>query len=228
LGEADTLQSLVEVAGEQGDPDQAAMYLHEAEAKYREIGRGTVLANGLNGLGYLALRSGNPTRARRMIEEALSLAREFGATTATANTLHSLGDVLRAIGDVAGAARQYREALVLSQDVHDAALATACFASLAGLAADTGRYQAAARLVGVVEALQETVGIPRSTYEEERLTEDMAAVREALGAETDAAARAAGQALTLETAVGEAFAFADELVRGDGDLGSPDSTAETS
>ena len=41
----------------------------------------------------------------------------------------------------------------------------------------------------------------------------MATVREALGSEADAEARPAGRALPLQTAVSEALALADEIVR---------------
>jgi len=228
LFEAYALHALAEVAIEHGDSHQAAMYLQDAEAKFRELGHGLTLASGLNHAGYLALRQGNHTQARRLIEEALSLARDFGATAATANSMHSLGDVFRASSDVAGAAVHYREALVLAQDVHDMTLVTACLAGLAGLAGTTGRNQEAARFFGVVEALQEAVGIPNSRYEEKRLNEDKATVREALGLEADARARAAGRALALDAAVSETLALADELAHNAANVGPPNSGAETS
>ena len=42
LGRGGCAPRLAEVAGEQGDADQAATYLHDAEAKYRELGRRSV------------------------------------------------------------------------------------------------------------------------------------------------------------------------------------------
>jgi predicted ATPase/class 3 adenylate cyclase len=227
LFEAYALHALAEVAIEHGDSDQATTYLQDAEAKFRELGHGLTLASGLNHAGYLALRQGNHAQARRLIEEAVSLTRDFGATAATANSLHSLGDVFRASSDVAGAAVHYREALVLAQNVHDMALVTACLAGLAGLAGTTGRNQEAARFFGVVEALQEAVGIPNSRYEEKRLNEDKATVREALGLEADARARAAGRALALDAAVSETLALADELAHNVGSV-SPNSAVDTS
>ena len=79
-----------------------------------------------------------------------------------------------------------------------------------------------------MEALQEAVGIPNSRYEEERLNGDKTAVREAFGLEADARARAAGRALALDTAVSEALALADELVRNADSLGPLNSAVETS
>jgi hypothetical protein len=61
-------------------------------------------------------------------------------------------------------------------------------------------------------ALREPVGIQHSHYEEERRAQDMTTIREALGTEVDAAARAAGRALSLETAVREALALAGAIL----------------
>jgi tetratricopeptide (TPR) repeat protein len=211
--EAAALHVLAEVAGEQGDAIQAATYLGDAEVKYREMEHGLSLASGLNSLGRLALHQGNHERARSLFEEALDLARDPGATAAIAGFTHSLGDALRASGDIAGAAIQYRDALVLAQEAGDDSTTTACLTGLAGIAAEIGRTHEATRLFGAVEALRETVGISPSRYEKERQTQDMTTVREALGTEADAAARAAGRALPLEAAVREALAFADEIIR---------------
>jgi hypothetical protein len=90
--------------------------------------------------------------------------------------------------------------------------ATWCLTGLAGLAVEMGRHEAAGRLFGAVETLRETVGAAGSGYDAKRQREDMAAVRDALGTDVDAAARASGRALALEEAVAEAAALADELV----------------
>jgi len=100
-----------------------------------------------------------------------------------------------------------------SQETGDSARTTSCLVGLAGLATDTGRHQAASRLFGAVDAVRETVGIRPSRFEQERQTQDIAAVRQALGSEADAEARAAGRALPLQTAVSEALRLADEIAR---------------
>lgn len=207
------LLGLAEVAGEHGDASQTATYLQDAEARFRELGHGLKLAEVLYHSSYLTLRQGNHEQALRLIEEALGLARESGGTSAIASYSHSLGDVLQASGDVTGAALQYREALALAQEAGNGAVTRDSLTGLAGLAADTGRYHAAARLVGVVEVLQESVSIQRSRFEEERRARDMTTLREALGSEAAAEARAAGRALPLQTAVSEALELANEIAR---------------
>ena len=56
----------------------------------------------------------------------------------------------------------------------------------------------------------------------------MATVREALGSEADAEARAAGRALPLPTAVSEALAFADEIAPATGPVGPRNAAGEPS
>jgi tetratricopeptide (TPR) repeat protein len=224
LVEGWALLGLAEVAGEHGDANQAAMYLRDAEARFRELGHGLKLAEALNQSSYLALRQENYGHARRLIDEAMALARESAGPSAVAGVTYSLGDVLRASGDVPGAAVQYRDALVLAQEAGDGVVTRDSLTGLAGLAADTGRYQAASRLFGAIEALRETVSIQRSPYEEEQRAQDMTVVREALGPEVDADARAAGRALPLQTAVSEALALADEIASNAEHIGLRDST----
>jgi predicted ATPase/class 3 adenylate cyclase len=214
LKEADTLLGLAEVAGEQGDAQQAATYLQDAEARYRDLGHGLYLASGLTSIGYVALDQGTHERARSLFEEALGLARDVGGPSAIGGFAQSLGDALRASGDHTGAAVRYREGLVLAQEADDTRAATDCLTGLAGLAVEAGSHEVAARLFGAVEALREIVGIPRSRYEQQRQSQDMASIREALGTEADVAARVAGRALPLETAVSEALALADQLIGG--------------
>jgi tetratricopeptide (TPR) repeat protein len=208
--EAQALLGLAEVAGKLGQTDHAHAYLREAEATYRAMESGVALALGLNDLGYLALVQGNPSRAIALIEEAVDLARGTG-TPLLIDLLHSLGDALRASGDPGNAALGYREALVRAQEMGDTFVLMNCLSGLAGLAADGGRHAAAARLYGAIEALRKTVGLPGSHYEKQREATDMAAVRAALGATTDAEARAVGRALPMDEVVHEALALADTL-----------------
>jgi predicted ATPase len=223
LIEAGALHGLAEVTGKQGDVNQATAYLNDAEAKYRELGHGLYLAYGLNGFGYLALAQGNHERARSLFEEAVSLARDLGESAAIAGFLHSVGDAVRASGDHKGAAVRYREGLILAQEAQDLISVTDCLTGFAGLAAESGRYEQAARLFGAVESLRESVGTPGSGYPKERQSLDMANIRDALGNEAESEARVAGRALPLEAAVSEALALADKVVNDADGVGLLDS-----
>jgi tetratricopeptide (TPR) repeat protein len=211
--EAGTLLDLAHVARQQGDADQAERYFAQGETAFRDPLFRPLLADFLIQSGYLALRSGDHERARQRIEEALTAAREHSGPTGIAEVLHSFGDVLRASGDPGGAAEQYRDSLVLAQDIGDNALITACLTGLAGLALDGEMFEAAARLLGHVEMLRETVGQHgSSSFEEQVFTRDKARVREVLGGEADQEAREAGRALPVEAAVQEALMMADRVI----------------
>jgi tetratricopeptide (TPR) repeat protein len=213
LTEAEALRSLAEVTGEIGEADLTTTLLRESEEKYRELGHGVYLADALNSFGYLALRNGNHERARKLFEEAVQILRDLGASPAVAGFLQSLSDAYRASGDYKGAAVRCREGLVLAQETENTRAVADCINALAGLAVEIGRHEEAARLFGAVDTMRKTVGPLGSRYEDERHSRDMAAVRDALGAEAEFEARSAGQALPLEQAVREALALADDVVR---------------
>ncbi len=212
LTEAEALRGLAGVTGELGEADLTTRLLHEAEDKYRELGHGVYLADALNSLGYLALSNGDHERARSLFEEAVHILRELKGAAAIAGFLHSLSDACRASGDLKGAATWCREGLLLARETQNMRAVTGCLAGLAGLAAATGRHEEAARLFGSVETLRETVGAPGTRYEEKQQSQDIAAVRDALGTDAEFKARFAGQVLPVEEAVREALAVADEIV----------------
>ena len=74
----------------------------------------------------------------------------------------------------------------------------------AGVAGAQGQPERAARLFGATDALRAAVGVPVRPVDRRLYDRDVTAVRAALGAETFAAAWAAGRALSLEQAIAEA------------------------
>jgi hypothetical protein len=73
-----------------------------------------------------------------------------------------------------------------------------CLGGLAGSASDVGQPERAARLFGAAEALRHASGARLWAADRADYDHNLATTRAALGAETFAAAWAAGQALTLE------------------------------
>jgi hypothetical protein len=67
-----------------------------------------------------------------------------------------------------------------------------------------GQPERAARLFGATDVLRAALGLPVRPADRRRYDRDVSAVRAALGAETFAAAWAAGRALSLEQAIAEA------------------------
>jgi hypothetical protein len=75
---------------------------------------------------------------------------------------------------------------------------------VAGVAGAQGQPARAARLFGATDALRAALGLPVRPADRRHYDRDVSAVRAALGAETFAAAWAAGRALSLEQAIAEA------------------------
>lgn len=114
-------------------------------------------------------------------------------------------------GDGARAARRYGESLRLQRESSSLIHLGGTIAYLAVLAADHGRADSAARLLGVVRAIRERTGVApsRPGRLDEEPTESTA--RATLGEERFVAAVAAGRSLPLADAIDEALAVADEL-----------------
>jgi hypothetical protein len=80
-----------------------------------------------------------------------------------------------------------------------------CLAGLAGIALES-QPAWAARLLGVVEALCETIGAPLLPAEQAHYERDRVTARDVLGQEAFAAAWAEGRAMALEQAIADAQA----------------------
>ena len=83
--------------------------------------------------------------------------------------------------------------------------------ALAGLAAMQGQPGRALRLAGAAAALRDRIGAQPWPANQAALTRRLAAAREALSAQGQAAAWADGQALTVEQAIAEALGQAQDV-----------------
>jgi DNA-binding CsgD family transcriptional regulator len=82
-------------------------------------------------------------------------------------------------------------------------------AGLGGLAGERRQFERAARLLGVVAALADAVGVPLQPAEQTQFDSDVAAIRAALSDATFSEEWEAGRSLPLEAAVAEALEGAD-------------------
>ena len=126
-------------------------------------------------------------------------------------TLGCLGDLTHDQGDPTLAAKHFREGLTVLQEAGDLVGIVEILAAVAAVANDGGQPERATRLLGAAMTQCEVHGL-----EELRLqvTVDRVEVI-ARGSSGETACRVAwkaGRALTLEEAVAEALALADELV----------------
>jgi len=134
--------------------------------------------------------------------ETLEIFRELGDKVGASISLHRLGRLAFARGQYEAAATFYRQSLELAQAVGNKALMAFSIGGLGGVAAEYGRPHVAARLFGAAQAMLDTVS---SNLESTGVAKPVPVVRALLGETAWDTEWAAGQALPLETAVGEAL-----------------------
>ncbi len=119
-------------------------------------------------------------------------------------TQEALADIARDRGEHARAEGLYRESLALLGQATDALSVAACLEGLAVAAWESGELERAAELHGVAAALRAAADTPLPPPDRARYEPVIAAIRAALGDHRFDAARARGQALSLEQAVARA------------------------
>jgi non-specific serine/threonine protein kinase len=170
----------------------------------------TILGN----LGVALLGGKEHRRGIALLEEALALSRSTGQPLYAGLVLARLAAIDQAAGEQARAAARYGESLRLILEAGRSVQYDRAFVGLAGLAARGGHAEAAARLLGMVQAIQEGTGATVVLWPEIYDQAELAA-RTALGVDEFAAAVAAGRRLPPTDAVTEALAVAEALARGD-------------
>jgi len=196
------------VAYHEGDLEAAESVWGESLTQYRRHGLKDRVAGVLNGLGDLARLSGERDRAAALYEESLSLWRDLRGTPGIASALHKLGQVGRSAGDTFGARARFVESLAMQRESGNQQGIGECLAGLAGVAADTGSPDRAARVGAAAIHLLESIGMPLAPADQAVLTRDLAVARERLTAAAWQGAWAAGTALSLAEAI--ALALVEE------------------
>jgi tetratricopeptide (TPR) repeat protein len=199
---------LGQIALYERDYARARAAFSEDLATTRALGDKIGIAVGLTNLGDVAREEGDLTGAAALYEESLALWRDLGSVNwGIPWALLGLGDLCLQRGDHAAARSCFAESLMLARQENQIA---ASLEALAGLAAMQGQPARALRLAAAAAALRDRIGEPPWPANQAALTRRLAAAREALSAEGQAAAWADGQALTVEQAVAEALGKAQE------------------
>jgi hypothetical protein len=152
-------------------------------------------------LGLAARHTGHLQRAQGNLEASIATLRAAGERQDLARPLQTLGCVLRDLGDTPQAQVALREAVLLARSAGNRGVIAASFVALAVIACAAGQAAIAARLLGATDKVVATTGYvlpPAEQIDSERVT---AAVCRALGSCASAAARAEGEAMTLEQAI---------------------------
>ena len=194
---ATTLVNLSGIAMIGGNLSQAATLTQEALALARELGDKPLIANTLQNLGYFASLQGDSNLASEMTREGLILFRELGNRANITAALHNLGYLASLHSDFQQAKAYYREGLLLAQEIGNEKQMGWHLAGLATVAGAEEQPVRAARLFGAAEQRLD-VHTQMNTVERAGYDRAVQSVRERLGEEAFAAARAEGQTMTPE------------------------------
>ena len=157
------------------------MVLEEALAIARDLEEEIIINNTLVQLGAVVLAGCDPIVARQLQNEALMIGRRLHFAQGIADALVGLGDVEWTDGDLASAAAAFGEGLKYYMQDGARQTVPAVLERCAGLCVEVRKFETAARLFGVADALFELTPAcipPRSQRQHQH---DLALDRAALG-----------------------------------------------
>ncbi|HEV2067611.1 MAG TPA: tetratricopeptide repeat protein, partial [Thermomicrobiales bacterium] len=206
LGVGMALHGLGNVAESQGDFESAAARHEEALALFRELGEPVWAGLALRHLGLTANARGDRDRAQTYHEAALVIWRRLGHPWGVPAALRDVADLALLQGDLASALELYQESLAGWRHLRERFHVGGCLWGVAQVALATGHAEQAVRLLAAMEALDEAIGVVLPLELQAQFTRLANAARETLGEVAFGAAWAAGRALAVEEATGEALA----------------------
>jgi predicted ATPase/DNA-binding SARP family transcriptional activator len=191
----------------EGEEARAAALHAEAVDLARRSGQRRAFGHLYNELGAVARVRDDLERARQLHQEALAIVRGLIGWSVP-HTLASLACAEARLGDLDDAEAHLREAAGLLFSTPQPATAAFILTGEALVALGRARPEQAARLLAAAEATHRRIGTVPIAAERREMELVADAVRGALDPGTLAAARAAGQAMAIETALREVVASA--------------------
>ena len=181
-----------------GEPD-AARHLHQAVQLARAFAVRPLAAWWLDSLGELAELEGRSGEARGWYQEALDHAADCGLVVDAARARHHLARLAWTQGDQASAVNGCHEALAGQLQAGDRLGLVETLETLGGVLVDEGSARRGLPLLAAASAGREELGFPRRPMEASRIEGWIAAARERLGEQADAA-WTRGTGLSIEAA----------------------------
>ena len=173
-----------------------------------------MIAMVLDNLGGELLYHREYAEARPLLEEALQMARELDDVLQQSSVRSSLALMAEMLGDRTRALTESQAALLLAWQIRSTYFVLQCLDGVAIALRHSSPGQAA-RLLSTSDSARALLGSPVPSELRDGYDHGLAEMRAALGAAAFVAAWEAGRLLSLDEAVGEALALADELA-GDG------------
>ena len=191
----------------QGERERAFTHWQESLRLHRSLNNDEGETLILGNLANVAEREGDDQAAESYARQVLSVARRINQFWALADALCVVARVRRRAGDLAAAAEHLRETFSVLSGRHEAVFLAQAVVGTACLAAETERWEQAARLLGAVTVVR---GGPLS-MEEISNRRDAERVRDLLNQSLPAPVREQmvkeGEALTKDEAIELALAF---------------------
>jgi tetratricopeptide (TPR) repeat protein len=180
--------------------DATAFFL-TALGRFRALNDQWSIAVTTSNLAWISETDGELAEAQDWYEESRQIWEAVGDEQGIAMATADLGRVARRLHDMPRARALLEQALDRFTRLGNRRLATACLVELADIAADRGRADLAARMLGAAAALREDMGTP--AWPEERTLEDevLARARDRLGTGATQRGLNIGRSLSLENAV---------------------------
>jgi non-specific serine/threonine protein kinase len=205
--EAFALNNLGAQALGRGDFEEARDQYEACIVIAREEDIVHLVAFALHNLTQIQRMRHESAAAMHGMEEVLALSRAHGMRFMEPSVLIGLGLTATDLGDVARAAALFHEGLSLAVAMGNLGNLIDGLESVARLAALTGQETEAARMFGAGEALREEVVFPPSPADLVYFEPALRGLRDALGEEGFATARAEGRTWSRDEAITAALAF---------------------
>jgi tetratricopeptide (TPR) repeat protein len=200
------LSAIAIAQSELGNPAAARTAMEECLALDRRIGDRLGICADTYLLGCFAI-DGHDLRAEALLSEARELAVELDSTHFLQTTTDMLGWLALRQGQRGLARNRFAESLALARRANDQVGTANSVHGLAILAAQTDPEQGA-RLIGVLDALNVTMGGEVMPSDRPEYEAAIAAATAALGPEAYAVAYESGRNRPLDEAITEALAYA--------------------
>jgi excisionase family DNA binding protein len=186
---------------------EAILSIERAISLWRRLRLPTNEGMALGVLSACVSRLGDSARSVTYADESLALFRKHGHDSGTAMALVRLARLALDRGDDPTAVRSFQEALGLWAGLDERWAVVRALAELAAIGVRHGQAEAAATLIGVIDARLAEAGAGLAAADCDNYERASAAARAELGEARFAALRATGQALSLPAAVGVASAI---------------------
>ncbi len=212
LGVAMAFLQLGHMAHWRSNPRAAAEKFEEALAIIRELDEPVWEGIALRDLGIALSITGDHDGAVARHEEALVVWRRLDHLWGVPAALRDLAHEMLHLGDYARAAVLYHESLIGWSRLRERLHIGGNLRGLARVAMATGQAAQSARVLGAVEAFDETMGLVLPPEEQEQQDHTATVARVALGDAAFDAAVAEGRALTFDSVVAAGLAVAHAAV----------------